>query len=305
MDQDRCYICNAKFPDIWNHFKLLHRNHLPCLVFQRSLHYPLVLTLSNKKPKRKLRFGVGNHYRTAETQRAWLRYDMSESAVVPHLEKYPPVKPIFLIYMPSDYFGDFPESLVIVGRTDPRFLPFDMAARAACESCGGYGRKRHCPPVIYSSDYYREWMEEWDHAYFFIWQSDGRAGWPKQPKGVGIRWGRTLRGTDMGLSVASYGYLQEAAEQLRNSGADTFICTPGPCKRCTSSGGCSLPIGSGLIIPGAKVGFCPHPMGGGVTPESMGIDVIRTILGMGIPIQQPVLDFVTKVGIILTKGGDL
>lgn len=305
----RCYICGDRFSDLrggMRHFKREHPNHLPCFEFQCSKNYPLVVTPSSIKPSCKMKFGVDPHDKTVRNQRAWLRYDMSNSCVVSHLEDYPPL-PAEQDLIPyknllSTYYPDPMESFVILTKLPLWLVKFDLAARTMCESCGGYGRKRHCPPIIKPVEEYKEWIESWDAAYVLIWQSDGRAGWPTQPNGVGRRWGRTLRGTDMALSLFSYAILQDFGEKLVERRAEIFICPPGPCKRCGGAG-CSLPIGAGQAIPNAKTGFCKNPIRGGPTPEAMGVDVIRLMLRMGIPIQQPVLDFVTKVGMVLAKGG--
>ena len=303
-----CYICNRNYMDIIKHAKSKHPNFLPAFEFWKDAKEelvdgvcrytpPCVLSPSDKKVE-KLEWSDGFE-EACESRKQWLEYKMGQHSIVKyigeiHRSYYTPSAPL-----PTDYFGTYPESLVAIRLISPKFLTFNLVTHMFCEQCGGYGRKRHCPPSIEIADYYKKWVLKWKTAYVLIWQSDGRAGWSTRPDGLGFRrWGRGMRGVDNGLGVSTYYNLADITNRIIASGVKAYMSPPGPCKRCRRSP-CVLPTSSPVVT--ACKGRCRHPLPGGAAPEGMGIDVMGLGWGLGIPMQLPVFDFLTKVGIIYTE----
>lgn len=292
----RCYICGYKFRtdqkypnDRLDHVNKKHPNFDSCFSHQ-SLRSPHVLMSVAEKPSKTYTFGDKRHDIVVRNKYEHLEHRLSKSCVVSHLESLPDVTPIPSEFLPASYFGQYQESLVVIRKISPEHIPFDLVARMLCQHCGGYSKRRHCPPIIKSPAFWKAYVNRWTACYILVWQSDGRAGWPKSPGGSGQRWGRSLIGVDVALSHFAYGMLGDTARVLRKAGTKVFMSPPGPCIHCRKIG-CALPPER-----------CRHPVPGGVSLEAMGVSVIGLLRGLEIPVQQPVLDFLTKVGAIFTKG---
>jgi predicted metal-binding protein len=305
----KCYICNKEYKNVVRHAERMHPDFVDCFKFLARGTYiddelegwipPLIIEpYAGEEKVNKLSWYEYEFEDVRDTRRQWFGQLAYRSTVVPHLEPMPMVEFVPNEFLPVDFFGEYPDSLATIRRVEPEYLPFALPARMLCEQCGGYGRKRHCPPVIMVMKEFREWILQWKGVYIIVWQSDGRAGWVTRPEGVGRRYCRGLRGVDNGLAASAVHALVDISERIWDDGIKAYMCPPGPCKKCRRNP-CVLP--SSAIIDTPDKGCCRYPLLGGATPESMGIDVINLLWGMGIPVQQPLFDFLTKVGVILTE----
>ncbi len=303
-----CYICNGQYKNIMLHARSAHPNFSTCFEFWKGAteiarddgkaYMPPSVITPRSTPVEKLDWGYD--FEAAKNSRQeWIRYKMSKSSVVPHL------KPILRSYfvpnwwLPNDFFGEYPESLVTIRMVSPESLDFDLISRMFCEQCGGYSRKRHCPPSTKSVSYYEKWVLRWKACYILVWQSDGRAGWTTRPGGIGAkRWGRGLRGVDNGLGISTYKDMKEIVDKIKAKDIGVYLSPPGPCKICKRSP-CMLPHNSPVDT--EWKGCCRYPIHGGMSPEAMGVDVMGLLWGLNIPTQLPVFDFITKLGIVFTK----
>lgn len=287
-----CYICGQDFSDddIKQHAVEEHLNFDVCFAHLLGKS-PEVLRSRKEKPKYQFKFSEVSFSTAAENKTVNLEYRMSRSCVVPFLKPFPEIKPIPSEFLPINFFGEYPESLVAIRQISPADITFDLTARIMCQQCGGYGKRRKCPPTIKSPAFWEKYFKQWDLCYILVWQSDGRAGWPNQRADSQRQWGRSLIGVDVALSHFAYKLLEDVTNQMRKNGKMAIMAPPGPCIYCRTKG-CNFPPKK-----------CRHPLPGGPAMEGMGIDVVNLMHGLGIPIQQPVFDFLTKVGAIFVEEG--
>lgn len=295
----KCYICGEEMFRWQTHAGKLHPEHYK--MFQwwyGSDRVPLMYETPQQRYKGsgkaevKALFMNGDFEVCIDCEKKRWTNTLLDVSWLPEVEKqgYPQVKPVKSEYVSLDTFGNFAKYLVAIRKiTDLDQFTFDISARIGCFQCANYGRGRHCPPNIRPLYFYRKWVQKWDGCYVFIYQSNGLAGWDSRPEGTILRWGVGMKGVDKGMSVSAMRALGAVAGILQKRGFGCVISPPGPCKLC----------GSYCVASGK--GVCRHPLPIYHTLEAMGIDVIRLVLGLGIPIQQPCFDFVTKCGVVFYK----
>lgn len=284
-----CYICGEEQGELLRHAELEHLNHVNCFKYLLSGKQSAVLEKWSWAPKERLTFKDAPMDDVIRNKMQHLGYKMAQTTITEHLSPLPRIQPIDSEFIPADAFGEYPESLITIRKVDVADLPFTLSTRFMCQHCNVWGKKRSCPPIIKTVAFYRKYVKRFPHCYLFIWQSDGRAGWHTRPDGMERKWGRTLIGVDTALTAFAYKIIQDMVWRCKDDKIPVFVCLTGSCKRCKRPG-CVLPPEP-----------CRHPLPGGLSPESMGIDVMRLFHSLGIPVQLPVFDFVTRMGIVFAK----
>ncbi len=284
-----CYICGEEQEELYLHARKEHPNHILCFQHLLSGKGSATIETWGHPPQERLTFKDAPMDEVIYNKLFQLGYKMGQTEIVKHLAPLSKVKEIDSEILPTDYFGEYPESLITIRKIDPNDLPFTLSARFMCQHCNVWGKKRTCPPIIKTVKYYRNMVKRYKHCYLLILQSDGRAGWHTRPDGMKRKWGRTLIGVDTALTAFAYNIIQDIVWRCRDSKIPVFVCLTGSCKRCKRPG-CVLPPEP-----------CRHPLPGGISPESMGVDVMKLLHSLEIPVQNPVFDFITRLGIVFTK----
>ena len=287
-----CYICGKEIDEnkLLLHAKRRHPKFVKC--FEHWLTGKQFCTIDpiGIQPEENLAFSDAPFDEVVQNKKKRLGYKMFTAAITEHLSLPDPIKPIQNDILPVNYFGDYPESLVVIRKIDPHDLPFTLSARFLCQHCSAYGKKRCCPPIVKTVSFYREHVKRYKNCYIFVWQSDGWAGWHTHPDGMDPnKWGKVLIGVDAALRAFSYNVMSDIASMCKEHRVGVFVSLSGSCKKCVKQG-CALPP-----LP------CRHPIPGMASPEAMGVDVMSLLYSLGIPVQLPVFDFVTRVSIVYSK----
>jgi predicted metal-binding protein len=283
----RCYICNEEMGGDWRiHVQKKHFKHELCFN-HLMVHNNDSSIIPVAEDVVDVSFSSGYDFDgIIAIKKAKLGHRLFNSAILQHIEPLPERQELPARFIPIKLFGNFFDCVTAIRKTKTKDITkfMDYTAQILCQHCGGYNKRKTCPPNIKDTFQWQESLNKFEYCFIVVLQSDGRASSPKRPDGGERQWGRSLLGADVILSLYMVTVLQEIVAKLRVN--KYHLAKAGPCKGCFR--GCNLMKG----LP------CPHPIMGGVSLEGMGFDVTGIIQSLNIPIQQPCLDFVTKVGAI-------
>ena len=160
-------------------------------------------------------------------------------------------------------------------------LKFTTVARNKCMTCGGFKRKKPCPPFNKSVKYYMEKFAKYRKIYMVVMRTDGTIPWRNgiDPEKLVKKVDRGLKGVAKGMPIIMHSKLLEI--RSKNPGrADIYIS--GSCSACRP---CNV---GGKCLKGAFA----H------SPEGSGIDVMNTIRDLGFEIQDIPYDYIVNVGFV-------
>jgi predicted metal-binding protein len=219
-------------------------------------------------------------------KKAKVGHRLFNSAILQHLEPLSARQELSSRFIPVKLFGNFHDCVTAIRKVSTKDITkfMDYTCQILCSHCGGYGKRKTCPPNIKNTFEWKEKLEKFAWCYIVVLQSDGQASSPNYPDGGERQWGRSLLGADVILSLYMVTVLQEMVKKL---GVKKYhLAKAGPCKGCFR--GCEMMKG----LP------CPHPISGGVSLEGMGFNVSGIMQSLNIPYQMPVMDFISKIGAI-------
>ena len=149
-------------------------------------------------------------------------------------------------------------------------LLFSAVARMKCYNCGGFKRKKPCPPFNGSVEDSMNRIKKYKKIYMIVAVTDGTVPWRHgiedfKPK---KRVNRELKGIAKGMPL----YLHKTLLELKKKYKQSMILISGSCSLCRQ-----CPIDG----PCLKGGYA-H------SPEGSGIDVMNTLRRLGITIMEDI-----------------
>lgn len=166
-------------------------------------------------------------------------------------------------------------------RVNPDDVIFTTVARLKCYNCGGFKRKKPCPPFNRSVKYYRDKFRSYRKLYMVILKTDGSIAWRDglEPSKLVKKINRGLKGAAKGSPLELHKRLLNVREKHRGK-CDIYISgSCSLCRPCNISGKC------------LKGGFA-H------SPEGCGVDVINTVRRFGFSIEDIPYNFIVNVGFV-------
>ena len=158
-------------------------------------------------------------------------------------------------------------------------IKWTAVARYKCFLCGGFKRKKPCPPFAREVCFYKHNLSLYKTIYIVICETDGSIPWR-----FGLDKSKLEKKVDRGLKGVAKGMpLQLHKNLLKVKKLNkAFILISGSCSLCRP---CNV---SGKCLKG---GFA-H------SPEGIGIDVINTLRGIGYNIEDVPYNKVVNAGMV-------
>ena len=197
----------------------------------------------------------------------------------------------------------FPPALSQIVKLKPQQLPISALARVFCQNCGLWGRAILCPPLLYETypqfktlASSREYFNEFDYIYLYIWKNDGTKRWwfKKNADDFAHLTLKRQKGRQLkGVEASSARYLTrlmrkiKAKNSARGYVVDAFIC--GHCDICARK------------CPNRENPPCNR--GGMPSMEATGINVHKLLEQQGIDFDWPPISYLTQVTAIAVAGG--
>jgi predicted metal-binding protein len=322
-----CYLCDYKLPNIdfsvyKDHILKEHKEFSFVISQLESMPYVLTPSPYGKEVQDQMNFLRSNFDIVANQRTKNLRrlvyqefkdidlikegniiVDRGSDKYIPEVLKFPKYDLIKSRLVDKKIFGESIDSLAVVREINTRDIIFDSTSRLSCETCRNFGRKRFCPPTCGSIESNKEKLiTKYPYAYLFLFHSDGTVAFARKERWLkeyaeakhgGVpppKFARGLIGIDRAETNFIQRWLPNVANVIRKNGYKTYTSISGSCSLCHNARErCVMPPGR-----------CKFPTTGGSSPEALGIDCVRLCYSVGFPIQQPCLDFVSRVSVIFT-----
>ena len=179
----------------------------------------------------------------------------------------------------DEFFEHFPPCVTEILRIPNEILLsyITTIVRLKCRNCGGWKRKRGCPPYI---DYRKEEekMRKCKEIYMLVFKTNGLQPWREglEKHQLIERKGRALKGPCVGLQVSLDKFCEYLKVTLKKR---VYVLESGPCHRCRECSVTSCPKGRPLIR----------------SLEGVGVDVYKFLEDREIAYENPPENYVTCV----------